>query len=109
MGGGPPIRDGGNLNSMGPPKSCGMDGESRSERSILHQNNRSPTSTVDLSCAPWTFTKVMKPIMDLSRAQGIQIIIYIHKRHADTGGVQEISCAALGSAHLSPRSSGLHY
>jgi len=46
MGGGPPIRDGGNLNSMGPPKSCGMDGESRSERSILHHPNRSSTSTV---------------------------------------------------------------
>jgi len=68
-----------------------------------------PKFTVDLSCAPWTFTKVMKPSMGLSRAQGIQIIIYMHKRHADTGGVQGISCAALGSADLSPRSSGLHY
>jgi len=30
-----------------------------------------------LSCAPWTFTKVMKHLMGLSRAWGIRIIIYI--------------------------------
>jgi len=30
-----------------------------------------------LSCAPWTFTKVMKPMMTLLRSWGIRIIIYI--------------------------------
>lgn len=30
-----------------------------------------------LSCAPWTFTKVMKPLMALLRAWGVRIIIYI--------------------------------
>ena len=30
-----------------------------------------------LSCAPWTFTKVMKPLMTLLRSWGIRIIIYI--------------------------------
>lgn len=30
-----------------------------------------------LSCAPWTFTKVMKPLMTLLRGWGNRIIIYI--------------------------------
>ena len=30
-----------------------------------------------LSCAPWTFTKLMKPLMILLRSWGIRIIIYI--------------------------------
>ena len=30
-----------------------------------------------LSCAPWTFTKVMKPLMTLLRSWGIRIIVYI--------------------------------
>ena len=30
-----------------------------------------------LSCAPWTFTKVMKPLMALLRAWGVRTIIYI--------------------------------
>ena len=30
-----------------------------------------------LSCAPWTFTKIMKPLMGLLRAWGIRIVIYI--------------------------------
>lgn len=30
-----------------------------------------------LSCAPWTFTKVIKPLMALLQAWGIRIIIYI--------------------------------
>jgi len=32
-----------------------------------------------LSCAPWTFTKVMKPLMTLLRSWGVRIIIYIDK------------------------------
>lgn len=31
----------------------------------------------DLSCAPWTFTKVMKPLVTLLRSWGVRIIIYI--------------------------------
>ena len=30
-----------------------------------------------LSCAPWTFTKVMKPLMTLLRSWGVRIIVYI--------------------------------
>ena len=30
-----------------------------------------------LSCAPWTFTKVIKPLMTLLRTWGIRIIVYI--------------------------------
>ena len=30
-----------------------------------------------LSCAPWTFTKVMKPLITLLRSWGIRIIIYL--------------------------------
>jgi len=30
-----------------------------------------------LSCAPWTFTKVMKPLITLLRSWGVRIIIYI--------------------------------
>ena len=30
-----------------------------------------------LSCAPWTLTKVMKPLMTLLRSWGIRIIVYI--------------------------------
>ena len=30
-----------------------------------------------LSCAPWMFTKVMKPLMTLLRSWGIRIIVYI--------------------------------
>ena len=30
-----------------------------------------------LSCAPWTFIKVMKPLMTLLRSWGIRIIVYI--------------------------------
>ena len=30
-----------------------------------------------LSCAPWVFTKLMKPLMTLLRSWGIRIIIYI--------------------------------
>ena len=30
-----------------------------------------------LSCAPWTFRKVMKPLMTLLRSWGIRIIVYI--------------------------------
>ena len=36
-----------------------------------------PCLPFSLSCAPWTFTKVMKPLMALLRAWGIRIIIYI--------------------------------
>ena len=31
-----------------------------------------------LPCAPWTFTKVMKPLMTLLRSWGVRIIVYIN-------------------------------
>ena len=31
-----------------------------------------------LSCAPWTFTKVIKPLITLLRSWGIRIIIYLY-------------------------------
>ena len=33
-----------------------------------------------LSCAPWTFTKVIKPLMTLLKSWGVRIIIYIDDR-----------------------------
>ena len=88
------LQDGGYLNPTGPPESWGLDGEGGSERCLFHHPSSSQHQqylrfTVDgncyqfaclpfgLSCAPWTFTKVMKPLMGLVRAWGIRIIIYI--------------------------------
>ena len=60
-----------------------------------------------LSCAPWTFTKVMKPLMTLLRSWGIRIIVYIEdmlimaRTREETNQHMEVLV-------LSPRSSELY-
>ena len=79
MGGTPTLQDGGDGDTQGTPEGERLDGESRPQRCLLHYSNKDRTSTVSEVCcgagtvpvhlpairpvcAPWTFTKVMKPV-----------------------------------------------
>ena len=41
-----------------------------------------------LECAPWVFTKTLKPVAALLRQLGVRLIVYIYRRHTDLGRVQ---------------------
>jgi len=45
--------------------------------SVLGDNYQFTCLPFGLSCAPWAFTKLLKPVMALLRHRGIKIIIYI--------------------------------
>ena len=93
VGRGPTFQNGGHCDPERSSEAGRLDGEGRSERCLLHHPNSPPSSAVSeiqsgkailqltclplgLSCATWTFTKVMKPLMTLLRSWGIRIIVY---------------------------------
>ena len=88
------LQNGGNPYPEGSSESRGLVCEGEPEGCILHSSHRSQPPPIPeahagqgeipvhmppfgLSCAPCTFTKVMKPVIILLRSWGVRIIIYI--------------------------------
>ena len=95
MGGTPALQNGKCGDPQETTESERVDGEGRPQRCILHNPNthRPPTFYLrfivgqehyqftclpfSLLCAPWVFTKVMKPVVIFLRARGVRMIVYI--------------------------------
>ena len=94
MGGTPALQDGRYGDSQGIIEDRRLDGEGRPERCLLHNPSTPKHQSYlrfivgqehyqftclpfGLSCAPWVFTKVMKPIAIFLRSMGVRMIVYI--------------------------------
>ena len=109
---------------MGLPESWGLDGESQSERCLLHHHHPPSTPTVPevhrgRKMLPIILPSISACLCSMDIHQGDETLngsfeylehqnSHFNRQHADTGGVQGVSSTALGSVDVPLRSSGLH-